>query len=122
MLATRRRGGFGAEPVSGKVAETQQHYCGAGYLSRRMACSDQSELAELAAVVPRDFFAKAGYYQPLDDYDYPPVFNSSKIYPISSTVLSDGRVNYLRLQGTSTTISYALPVDRIAASLRCVKD
>ncbi len=81
-----------------------------------------AELAELAAVVPRDFFAKAGYYQPLDDYDYPPIFNSSKIYLISSTVLSDGRVNYLRLQGTSTTNIHALPVDRIAASLRCVKD
>lgn len=82
-----------------------------------------AELLELANAVPRDFFSKAGYYQPIDDIDYyPPVFNSSKIYLISSTLTLSGQVNYLRLQGTSSTSIVALPVDRIAASLRCVKD
>lgn len=87
----------------------------------RIPTSD--ELKTLADAVPRDFFAKAGYYQPIDDIDfYPPVFSSSKIYLLSSTVAVDGRVNYLRLQGTSSTAIAPLPVDRIAASLRCVKD
>lgn len=82
-----------------------------------------AELAELAAAVPRDFFSAAGYYQPIDDMDfYPPVFSTARIYLLSSTVLSDGRVNYLRLQGTSAPNIHPLPVDRIAAPLRCVKN
>lgn len=82
-----------------------------------------AELSELAEAVPRDFFTKSGYYQPIDDMDfYPPVYNTTKIYLISSTLPQSGRVNYLRLQGTSSTSVTSLPVDRIAASLRCVKD
>ncbi len=80
-----------------------------------------TELVELAKAVPRKFFSDAGYYQPIDDY-WPPAYNVSKIYLISSTVVASDRVNYLKLQGTSSPSLVSLPVDRIAAPLRCVKD
>lgn len=100
------------------ATEPVQGICPDGW---RIPTSD--ELSELAEAVPRDFFTKSGYYQPIDDMDfYPPVYNTTKIYLISSTLPQSGRVNYLRLQGTSSTAIVSLPVDRIAASLRCVKD
>ena len=84
-----------------------------------------SELLELSQNVPLEFFDHAGYFQPIDDRDYaPPSYSTVRDYLISATLPQSGRVNYLRTQWYSTvTIDVAsLPVERIAAALRCVKD
>ncbi len=79
-----------------------------------------AELMALAEAVPLEFFdPQAGYYQ-INFLNY----SSSKHYLISSTVDgSTGKVNYLRFWGSSHPIAIAPLYDnRIAASLRCIKD
>ncbi len=84
----------------------------------RIPTSD--ELWELATAVPRDFFDNSGFYRFSENSS--PLYIAERSLLISSTVLSSGRVHYLRLEGESSMVIASLLENRAAASLRCIKN
>ncbi len=114
LLYTYRTAVGGTIPAPNDAAPVQ------GICPNGWRIPTSAELWELAAAVPRNFFDNSGYYRFSEGSS--PLYFPARSFLISSTVLTSGRVHYLRLDG-ETSMSIASLIDnRAAASLRCIKD